>query len=192
MSHSDGALTVGDFNSAIKPLVDARLGSSAMFLTAYSFRKAEPSMLEARTIRPRCSGELDRGVAWSGAAESALTEAFCFAGGPFPDKGLVLGRGSARFRTVPLGGPQVRKARSHLASPRDGADVFRYQDSTVAPVLDMRRRLKAVVAVFDGMLRVGVSLSVELTSNGIASSGLWSSEPGDPSLHHRVVSSDTR
>ena len=41
-----------------------------------------------------------------------------------------------------------------------------HRDSTIAFMLDLRRRSKAVLDVLDGMLRVGVSLSgsVELTS----------------------------
>ena len=32
-------------------------------------------------------------VAWSTAAESALVDAFCLAGGPVPERGFCLGRG---------------------------------------------------------------------------------------------------
>ena len=39
------------------------------------------------------------------AAEAALADAFRFSGGPLPSGGLVLGRGSAFFRVVQLGGP---------------------------------------------------------------------------------------
>ena len=31
---------------------------------------------------------------------SALADAYCFSGGPIPSRGLVLGRGTARFRVV--------------------------------------------------------------------------------------------
>ena len=34
---------------------------------------------------------------WSGAAENALVDAYQFAGGPVPIRGLALGRGTARF-----------------------------------------------------------------------------------------------
>ena len=96
----------------------------------------------------------------SGAAEAALADAYQFSGGPLPGRGLVLGRGSASFRVVRLGGHRVRKARGHAA------DVFLYRDSSVAPLLDMRRRFKAVMDVLDAMIRYGVSLSrsVELTA----------------------------
>ena len=89
-------------------------------------------------------------VIWSCAAEIVFAEAF-FAGAL--DKGLVLGRGSARFRTVRLGGPQIRRVRGNFADHHAGADVVMYQDSTFAFVLDLRRRLKAVLDVFDGILR---------------------------------------
>ena len=51
---------------------------------------------------------------WSSAAEGALADAFRFAGGPIPDRGLVLGRGKVRIRTVRLGGPIVRSVRRVL------------------------------------------------------------------------------
>ena len=44
---------------------------------------------------------------WSSAIEAALPDAYRFAGGPVPDRGLVLGRGVFRPRTVRLGGPKV-------------------------------------------------------------------------------------
>ena len=105
-------------------------------------------------------------LVWSGAAEAAVADAYRFSGGPLPSRGLVLGRGSALFRVVRLGGHQVRKDRGNAADAHDAADVFLYRDSSVAPLLDMRRRFKAVVDVLDAMIRYGVSLSrsVELTA----------------------------
>ena len=104
-------------------------------------------------------------LVWSGAAEAALADAFRFSGGPVPSRGLVLGRGSALFRVVRLGGPMVKRARGNAADTVDGADVFLYRDSSIAPLLDMRRRFKAVMDVLSAMIRYGVSLarSVELT-----------------------------
>ena len=100
---------------------------------------------------------------WSRAAESALADAFRFSGGPLPTRGLVLGRGSAMLRTVQLGGPW---ARANTADALDAADIFLYRDLSLAPLLDMRRRFKAVMDVLGAMLRYGVSLSrsVELTA----------------------------
>ena len=94
-------------------------------------------------------------LVWSGPAETALADAYQFAGGLVPAKGLVLGRGSAL----------VRKARSNAADAHDAADVLMCRDSSVAPLLDMRRRFKAVMDVLDSMIRNGVSLalSCELT-----------------------------
>ena len=86
-------------------------------------------------------------LVWSGAAEAALADAYQFSGGPLRGKGLVLGRRSASFRVVRLGGHKVRKARGNAADAHDAADVFLYRDSSVAPLLDMRRRFKAVMDV---------------------------------------------
>ena len=106
------------------------------------------------------------GLSGLGAAEAALADAFRFSGGPLPSWGLVLGRGSALLRVVRLGGHRVRKARANVADALDAADVFLYRDPSVAPLLDMRRRFKAVMDVLDAMIRYGVSLSqsVELTA----------------------------
>ena len=103
---------------------------------------------------------------WSRAAESALTDAFQFSGGPLLSRGLVLGRGAALFRWVQLGGPWVRRARANAADALDAADIFLYRDLSLAPLLDMRRRFKAVMDLLDAMIRFGVSLSrsVELTA----------------------------
>ena len=103
---------------------------------------------------------------WSRAAESALADAFQFSGGPLPSRGLVLGRGAALFRRVQLGGHWVRRARANAADALDAADIFLYRDFSIAPLLDMRRRLKAVMDLLDAMIRYGVSLSrsVELTA----------------------------
>ena len=79
---------------------------------------------------------------WSSAAETALADAYCFSGGPVSDRGLVLGRGTARFRVVRLGGPKVRKVRSSAVDPADGVGVHLYRDSSTAPHLDLRRHLK--------------------------------------------------
>ena len=43
------------------------------------------------------------GFAWSTAAERALIDAFCLAGGPIPERVFCLGRGIVRFSRVRLG-----------------------------------------------------------------------------------------
>ena len=103
---------------------------------------------------------------WSRAAESALADAFRFSGGPLPSRGLILGRGAAVLRLVQLGGPRVRRARANAADALDAADIFLCRDFSLAPLLDMRRRFKAVMDLLGAMIRYGVSLSrsVELTA----------------------------
>ena len=83
-------------------------------------------------------------VVWSSAAEAALSDAYRFSGGPVPGRGLVLGRGTARLRVVRLGGPRVRKVRGNAVDPVDCTDVHLYRDSSLAPLLNLRRRLKVV------------------------------------------------
>ena len=59
-----------------------------------------------------------------------------------PGGGLVLGREAARFRVVWIGGPRVRIVRGNLVDPVDGRDVHMYSDSSIAPLLDLRRRFE--------------------------------------------------
>ena len=104
-------------------------------------------------------------LVWSYAAEAALADAYRFAGGPMLEKGLVMGRGAARVRAVWLGGPRVRLARRNAADAHEGGEVFMCRDSSVAPLLNLTRRIKAVMDAVDALIRDGVSLarSVELT-----------------------------
>ena len=62
--------------------------------------------------------------------------------------------------------PKVQKVRSNAVDVNDDAGVFLYRDSSIAPLLDMRRRFKAVMDVLDAMIRYGVSVSrsVKLTA----------------------------
>ena len=64
-------------------------------------------------------------VVWSGAVESALADAHRFSGGPLPSRGSVLGRESASFRVVRLGGHKVRKARGFLLLGLFGLGLLR-------------------------------------------------------------------
>ena len=106
---------------------------------------------------------LDAGVrawlVWSCAAETALVDAYRFSGGPIPGRGLVLGRGNALFRVVRLGGHKVRKARGNACDAVNADDVFLYRDSSIVPLLHMRRRFKAVMNVLAAMIQYGVSLA---------------------------------
>ena len=98
-------------------------------------------------------------MVWSSAAEKALADAFQLAGGPVPRRGLVLGRGMVRLRSVRLGGPIVRSIRRNAAGIGEIDDVSLYRDSSAAPVLDLRRKLKAVLNLLDAFVRCGASLT---------------------------------
>ena len=95
---------------------------------------------------------LVHGLSGLGLLRLPFADAFRFSGGPVSTGDLVLGRGSALFRVARLGGPLVKRARSNAA------DVILCQDSSVAPLLDMRRRFKAVMDVLGAMVQYGVSL----------------------------------
>ena len=55
---------------------------------------------------------------------------------------------------------------TEIPDVHDAADIFLYRDSSIAPLLDMRRRFKAVTDVLDSMISNGVTIarSVELTA----------------------------
>ena len=102
---------------------------------------------------------------------------------------------------VRLGGQKVKKARRNAADAVDADDVFLYLDSSIAPLLDMRRRFKAFMGVLGAMVQSGVTkpLSVELTAQWdriLAAGPLYSVTLDDLSavrglgIHdfHRVVS----
>ena len=153
------------------PVVDKSRGSKSVEVQRvweiYGERLQYISGLDASLI----DQSLDRGdvslawSVWSRAAESVFVDAFRFSGGPIPSRGLILGRGTALLRSVQLWGPRVRRARANAADAVDAA-VFLYRDCSLAPLLSMRRRFKAVMDLLDAMIRCGVSLSrsVELTA----------------------------
>ena len=85
-------------------------------------------------------GDVSRAwLVWSSAAEAALADAYRFAGGPMPVKGLVMGGGTAGMRTVRSDGPMVRLARRNA-----------------------RRWLEAVMDALDALIRDGISLARSL------------------------------
>ena len=67
--------------------------------------------------------------------------------------------------TVRLGGPVVRSVRRNAADSGEFDDVSLYRDSSAAPVLDLRRKLKAILDLLDAIIRCGASLTraVELS-----------------------------
>ena len=70
------------------------------------------------------AGDVSRAwLVWSSAAETALADAYRFAGGPVPERGLVMGRGTARMRTVCSGGPLRCPVRRNAADTQEGGDV---------------------------------------------------------------------
>ena len=85
---------------------------------------------------------------WSFSAEVSLVRAFVGSGGPVPESGFGLGRGAARFRYVPVGGPVVGKLRSDRGSG-DGQAVHLFRDSSVSRIIILRRRLGCVLTVLD-------------------------------------------
>ena len=95
-------------------------------------------------------------LAWSGSVERALLSAFCLAGGPVPERGFCLGRGLACFNKVRLGEPKVSRTRARCSDPGD---------HSVAPLVDLRRRLRAVLDIIAAIGRSGFTVSggLELT-----------------------------
>ena len=96
---------------------------------------------------------------WSSAAESALADAFRFAGGLSLLEVLFLV--GVWFVSVLfwLGGPIVRSVRRSATRHGDVDDVSLYRDSSAAPVLDLRRNLRAILDLLDSIIRSGASLA---------------------------------
>ena len=144
--------------------VEVQKESLGVYDDRLQFMTGHDALLLDESVRV---GDVSRAwLVWSGAAESALDDAYRFAGFLILTRGLVLGRGCALFMVVRLGEHKVRKARSNIADAHDAADVFMYRDYSIAPLLHMRRRFKAVLDVLDSMISHGVTLSrsVELTA----------------------------
>ena len=74
-----------------------------------------------------------------------------------PSSGLRLGRGSAQFRMVALGGPVVGKLRYDISCSDDGQSVHLYEDGSVSGVIMQRRGLRCVLAILDSTVRHGPS-----------------------------------
>ena len=64
-----------------------------------------------------------------------------------------------------MGGPNVSRTRAWCSDPGDGPLVDLYRDHSVAPLVDLRRRLRAVLDIIAAIGRSGftVSRSLELT-----------------------------
>ena len=99
---------------------------------------------------------------WSRHAEAGLLRAYCRAGGPtVAGSSAFLGRGLLRIRRRRLGGRAVGRSgasRLYRVSHSDEVDVQSAQhfvNSSVAPVLLFRRRLKSVADVQKGIRNCG-------------------------------------
>ena len=89
------------------------------------------------------------------------------------------GRGTARFRVVRLGGPRVRKVRGNAGDPLgegegEGGDVHMYRHSSVASLLDLRRRPKVFVDVLGDLIRSGFTVARSLELSAQWNCILWS------------------
>ena len=88
-----------------------------------------------------------------------MRDCFSVCWGPVPARDLVLGGGKVRFRTARLGGAIVRSVRR--SDTRDGCvdDVSLHRDSSAAPVLDLRRNLRAILDLLDSFVGWCASLA---------------------------------
>lgn len=77
-------------------------------------------------------------------------------------RGLVRGRGCARFKNVVLGGPRARAFRFCVADPSAATEVHMFRDSSMTPLLMLRQRLGAVHSLLESIRREGFSLSRSL------------------------------
>ena len=70
-----------------------------------------------------------------------------------------MGREVASLYEVRLGGPGVRKARAGYADLGEGAQVDLCRDSSIAPLVDVRRRLRAVPDIIGSIGRSDFSVA---------------------------------
>ena len=90
-------------------------------------------------------------AAWSAAAETSLADAYQFAGGPVSQRGLRLGREATGFRSVQLGGHNLRSATARCSDPEDGGHVGPNRDASTAPLFDLRRSSQGFSALGRGV-----------------------------------------
>ena len=72
------------------------------------------------------------------------------------DTDSKVGRWKFKVRFVAWRGSKVHKSLSNYSDPTDGGNDCLSRDCSIAPILNQRRRLKAVLGVFDGITRDGV------------------------------------
>ena len=111
-----------------------------------------------------CASVDDFWDVWSAGAEEGLFRAYCRAGGPVAGGAQrYLGRGRLRVRRRRLGGRSVGgvgSSRLYRVSQGDDVDVSSAQyfvNSSLAPVILFRRRLKSVADVLKGIRQHGFS-----------------------------------
>ena len=103
---------------------------------------------------------------WANAAERALADAYCLAGGPMPLGGVLrLGRGRLALVRERLGGVQLKKARPYRSDPGEAEDLAGQCLFFLAPFLRLRRRLKICIDIASSIVVRGftVARSLELT-----------------------------
>ena len=103
---------------------------------------------------------------WSKNAEAGLFRAYTLAGGPVTgDNSVFLGRGLLRIRSRRLGGRAVGgRSSSRLYRVSHGDEVDKhcaqfFVNSSLSPVLLLRRRLKSVADVLKGIRSKGFTQS---------------------------------
>ena len=110
------------------------------------------------------SGVDDFWSAWRSGAEESLFRAYCRSGGPFAgNPQIYLGRDKLRVRIRRLGGLSAGgscSSRLYRVSQGDEVDTRAAQyfvNSSLAPVLLFRRRIKSVADVLKGIRQRGFS-----------------------------------
>ena len=100
---------------------------------------------------------------WSHAAESALADAYCLAGGPTPSGGILrLSRGRFVSVRVQLGRAQVRSTRPYRSDEGEAEDLAGICLYSLAPVVRLRRRLKVCMDIAASIFVHGFTLAKSL------------------------------
>ena len=98
---------------------------------------------------------------WS--AEDALCDAHRLAGLPLrPNGAMRKGSGTLKLLKTKLGRPKIRSLRGRFGDNEDSKLAHPYRDKSLAPILDQRRRLRAVCGVAKSIEDNGFSITLGL------------------------------
>ena len=139
-----------------------RLGTSRTSRSAEVRRIWEAYDEQLRHVPRVCIDYMTAWRIWSLSAEVSLVRTYLLAGGPAPTGGLKVGRGSAAFREVFLGGPVSLCSRPATVRSDVGELVYLYKEPSTAGMVKLKRKIQGVCDLLDAIDRHEITLSRSL------------------------------